>query len=374
MIPNRIATKLAVRLSKLSLQRPMYDIRSFTTNGGGKDDSEEDAFGINFEDGVDKTGPHESLPPLYQRDPATGRLTGEVVAELSPEDRKILQADPISNAERLSDRIDDHWKNIADEKDGIPTALSQLGRRVREQDLAMSTLGRSVEAQEAEEQLQGGNTIGRTDDRMSQALTPDEFKGFQEYMRKVHDTEIDESDMPVMENTKEHIVNSADDTELSLKWMTARAQRQMDDSIEDNPYSDLMPGDLSPTRLVNRKRAKQIPRRLLHHNNLPLLRTFLSPVGTIQHRVQTRLGTRDQRKISKLVKRARALGLIPFSGQFKVEEHGWVHSKDMKSSRPWEKELRRRGLVIRSNKKKKVESLDVPNPTEGVSQTSSQTA
>ncbi|OEU10576.1 hypothetical protein FRACYDRAFT_145650, partial [Fragilariopsis cylindrus CCMP1102] len=49
----------------------------------------------------------------------------------------------------------------------------------------------------------------------------------------------------------------------------------------------------------------------LHHNNLALLRRYITPSGQIMNRVQSRLGAKDQRKISKLIKRARHLGLIP---------------------------------------------------------------
>ncbi|ACI65625.1 predicted protein, partial [Phaeodactylum tricornutum CCAP 1055/1] len=50
----------------------------------------------------------------------------------------------------------------------------------------------------------------------------------------------------------------------------------------------------------------------LHHNNIPLLKSFLTPTGQIRNRVQTRLGARDQRRVTKLIKRARCLGLMPF--------------------------------------------------------------
>jgi hypothetical protein len=73
----------------------------------------------------------------------------------------------------------------------------------------------------------------------------------------------------------------------------------------------------------------------------------MTPTGQIRNRVQTRLGARDQRRVAKLVKRARALGLVPYTGQFKAEQHGWIHAKDMDEERDWEKELQKRGLVIK---------------------------
>jgi ribosomal protein S18 len=104
---------------------------------------------------------------------------------------------------------------------------------------------------------------------------------------------------------------------------------------------------MSPSNLVNRRQAKRIPKELIHHQNLYLLRTFLDPVtALIRPRVQTRLGARDQRKIAKMVKRARALGLIPNVGQFKVERTGWIHDPDIDLKRPWEVELEKAGLKL----------------------------
>jgi hypothetical protein len=77
------------------------------------------------------------------------------------------------------------------------------------------------------------------------------------------------------------------------------------------------------------------------------LQRFMTPTGQIRNRVQTRLGARDQRRVAKLVKRARALGLMPYSGQFKAEQHGWIHAKDMAEDKGWERELEKRGLVIK---------------------------
>jgi small subunit ribosomal protein S18 len=103
--------------------------------------------------------------------------------------------------------------------------------------------------------------------------------------------------------------------------------------------------DMSPTRLVNRKRAKPLPKEALNHNNLSLLRRYVSPCGRIRNRTQSRLGAKDQRKIAKLIKRARCLGLIPFIGQWNYEHHGNIYEHDIHEDREWEAELVRRGLV-----------------------------
>ena len=66
------------------------------------------------------------------------------------------------------------------------------------------------------------------------------------------------------------------------------------------------------------------------------------------NRVQSRLGAKDQRKIAKMIKRARHLGLLPMAGQFVVEAHGSIHEKDIDKDKQWEEELVRRGLVVKS--------------------------
>jgi small subunit ribosomal protein S18 len=123
----------------------------------------------------------------------------------------------------------------------------------------------------------------------------------------------------------------------------------MDDTKDDDPFSDLLPSDLTPAKLVNRRKAKAIPRQLLHHNNLALLRRYITPSGQIMNRVQSRLGAKDQRKVAKLIKRARAIGLIPTSGQFVVEAHGNIHEHDLQEDREWEQELARRGLIVKKD-------------------------
>jgi hypothetical protein len=58
------------------------------------------------------------------------------------------------------------------------------------------------------------------------------------------------------------------------------------------------------------------------------------------------LGAKDQRKVAKLIKRARHLGLIPHMGQWKFEDHGFFHDKTLEDEekRDWEIELEKRGL------------------------------
>ena len=318
---------------------------------------DEDPFGVHFADGEDGLGPER--PPIYKRDAATGRLTGEIEQELSEEDKRMLKASPWELDRTFIKRFGQHWKESGLDESGQTAELNKLGERVRQSEMGLNVLGRSAKAQASEETLDDGSKLGRDDTGFSQILTKPEFKSFSAYMKKKHKIEVDEEDLPVQEESRTGFSRQEEDpdsAELSLKWLTARAQRQMDATLDDNPYSDLMPGDLSPTRLVNRKTAKPLPIELLHHNNIPLLQRYMTPTSQIQNRVQSRLGARDQRKIRKLIKRARNLGLIPTVGQFKTEQHGWIHAKDIHQDRDWEEELVRRGLVIKRPDSKKEES------------------
>lgn len=208
-------------------------------------------------------------------------------------------------------------------------------------------------------------------------MTRSEFDAFQKFMKDKHNTEVTEEDIPVHDDdaaqkgrqsrwgksplddddihlqgiTAEEAVDP-DNPDLSLKWLTSRANWEVNRKYgEETPFDDMLPRDLNLSRIVNRKRAKILPRELLHHNNLALLRRYVSPAGQIMHRVRTRLGARDQRKVSKLIKRARNLGLIPHSGQFVIEDNGNIHEKDIHEMKPWEEELLRRGLTVAPKKK-----------------------
>ena len=40
------------------------------------------------------------------------------------------------------------------------------------------------------------------------------------------------------------------------------------------------------------------------------------------------------------------MGLLPYTGQFSTERHGWIHAPDIHEKRDWEEELEKRGLVV----------------------------
>ena len=306
--------RLARSFQRLSLRSTA--VRCFATGDEGKeketkkkenaatdvDLDAEDGFGVAFQDGAEGLGP--SLPPLYERDPTTGRWTSETLTEVSPETTQRLQANPLATERYLLSQIpDDDLAGFAD--------------RVRRNQQALNPIGRS--------------------DATTEALSPQEFEDFAAYLEQKYGKTLSRDELPVADGEA--------DSDADLTWLTARAQRQLYDDDADAEH--MTPSDLSPTRLVNRKRARPMPRSLLHHNHVPLLWRFCTPTGQIQSRVQTRLGARDQRKVAKLIKRARALGLLPYVGQCVVENHGVLY--DTKQKKPWEEELERRGLVLVRN-------------------------
>lgn len=335
-----VSSSLASRLSRLSVNTTKHhatsvsqSFRFFTTD----DKDEEDPFGLKFSEGKD-------LPPNYVRDKATGKFTGEVLREVSPEEERLLKLNDAGKERLLVERLTEKWNDDENGESAI-----ELAKQIADEDMALNTLGRSPKIQEMRGLRDDGEEEAYHDDTgFSQPLTPEEFKSFARYMKKEHDAHVSRSDIPVMNPTsKSDALVYDDNPDLDLRWMSTASQREMDGFDVIDPLADLMPHDMNPTRKVNRKKAKSIPKELLHHNNLGLLRRYVTPSGQIMNRAQSRLGAKDQRKIAKLIKRARALGLIPNMGQWKYENHGNMHEEDIDQERDWEKELERRGLVVK---------------------------
>jgi len=331
----------------------------FFSSGKGKNDNDDDPFGVHFQDGNDLGNLGPKSPPRYKRDAVTGKFTGEEEEELTEGEKKLLNMDALQEQEYLLDKVLNEWdldatKEGDDSAFPEPVKLSHLAKRIREDNAGMTTLGRSVESQSFRGKLEDGEDAYVDETGFSKPLSPEEFKVFQKHMKEDRDVHVSEDDVPVEPSNDDDVLGGyADTDELNTQWMSSSAMRFMDDTKDDDPFSDLLPSDLSPTLLVNRRKAKPIPKHLLHHNNLALLRRYITPSGQIMNRVQSRLGAKDQRKIAKLIKRARHLGLIPMSGQFVVEDHGTIHEKDIDENKDWEEELTRRGLVVNKKNQKK---------------------
>jgi small subunit ribosomal protein S18 len=124
----------------------------------------------------------------------------------------------------------------------------------------------------------------------------------------------------------------------NLAWVAQDVSLYSQDDI-------FMPPELSRVKKVNRRLATPLPKEFIHHNNLDLLRRYTTPGGQIKNRIQTRLGAKDQRKIAKLVKRARAMGLIPYSGQWKVKDDGDMFDPTLDQMKDWEQVYQDAGLI-----------------------------
>jgi small subunit ribosomal protein S18 len=324
--------------------RSVRTIRYFSDKGKGGDS--DDPFGVNYEDGEGKLGPKEDLPPRYVRDRATGKFTGEVEQDLTDEELNMFKMDDTDRHRIITERLVKQWNKAVDES-GDSEHQPDAARRIREEDMALNTLGRSVDAQSTKGITQDGEDAYEDKAGFSKPLSPNEFKSFQRFMQKDYKIDVDEDDIPV-QRTRDATPNftNADNEDLDMQWLTVAAQRVMSDQSDD-PFADLMPSDLNPARKVNNRKSKKISKKLLHHNNLAFLRRYVTPSGQIMNRVQSRLGAKEQRKVAKLIKRARHLGLIPFLGQWKYANHGDIYEKDIYEDKDWEKELTRRGLVIR---------------------------
>lgn len=314
----------------------------------------DDPFGLDYKDSTDVSsgniGQKDNLPPLYTRDADTGKFTGEIEAEMEEKDRELLHLSELDKERELTSRFlsskDDQMGNVA--------------QRIREEYMALNVLGRKT------------SNVPQSDDDVSAALSEEEMQSLEQFLKK----EYGPADAQTMldQNREGNLIATArkstnvrnqdsnedgdeENPDLDLKWMTSAAQKQMEDlgvhtsssEEEEDSFASLMPSDLNPARKVNRRLAQPTPKELLHHNNLSLLRRYVTPGGQIMNRVQSRLGAKDQRKIAKLIKRARHLGLIPYMGQWKTEDTGNIHESDIMKERDWEQELLQRGLIKRNS-------------------------
>ena len=307
--------------------------------------SEDDPFGVNYKDGEGNIGPSEELPPKLVRDRMTGKLTGVVEQTLTDQQKKLLEMDEIDSQKKMMDDLVESWVQSESDKIGDPIKQAQFASRIREETMALNVFGRSPEATSLQGKLDTGDDALYSD--LSSDLSPKEFKSLQKYMSREKDYELkrNHDDVPVKMSPYRESTYANPDPDLDLRWLSSGSHSEMDGGKVEDPFADLMPHDLNPARLVNREKAKQIPTELVHHNNIVLLRRYLTPGGQIMNRVQSRLGAKDQRKMSKLIKRARSLGLIPYMGQWKVENHGSIYDSDIFLKRKWEEELEDRGLV-----------------------------
>ncbi|MFL2695732.1 MAG: 30S ribosomal protein S18 [Gammaproteobacteria bacterium] len=61
-------------------------------------------------------------------------------------------------------------------------------------------------------------------------------------------------------------------------------------------------------------------KKVIDYKDPDTLKTFVSENGKIMSSRYTRLSAKEQRKLNKAIKRARLLGLLPFTDKHKIEE------------------------------------------------------
>lgn len=346
-----------------------------SSSSSGEDDKN---FFLNDEDSL-------PTPPSYVRDAVTGKWTDKTQAELSLEDRKLLKLDEVGKTEELMSRLEKQWGDAAaaansennsndnsdDDDDGFGTLHAEQRRvahRIQEEKLALGAIGRDPSLANTKSD-EGGDNKKEGEDK---PLSSREFQTLKNYASKEHNinpkefARLNANDpdlLPHNNVSSGRAEGNSDskqfyDADLDLAHLNPKLNKLAfsDDNVDHyDPFADLLPSDFNPTRKVNRKHAKLLPKELLHHNNLSLLRRYTTPGGKIMNRVQSRLGAKDQRKIAKLVKRARHLGLIPHIGQWKFEDHGNLHERGLSDAeadnvgggegkRDWEVDLEKRGL------------------------------
>lgn len=330
---DRLPVPVALRFNHFAVRH------ASSGNGGGKDDDdgveERDPFGVDYEDGDAGFGPDADLPPRYVRDPVSGKLTGETETDDVETTKTTNAADDDDGHDEatLARRLTTYWSEEAgngDDGDDGDEGAAAMARAVRRRRAALHAVGRAPS------------------DEVEAPLSRDEFEALREHAASRTGANVTENDLPLSSSSS----TSSDrrfDPDRDLSWIGAS------DADAFGDLETILPSDLTPPRRLNRREANPLPKELLHHNNVDLLRRYVTPGGQIMDRTRSKLGSKDQRKIAKLVKRARHLGLIPHVGQWKYEDHGDLFADDINEDREWEKELKRRGLDMERNVNKSEE-------------------
>ena len=66
--------------------------------------------------------------------------------------------------------------------------------------------------------------------------------------------------------------------------------------------------------------SEEKKKKVIDYKDPDTLKTFISENGKIMSSRYTRLTAKEQRKLNKAIKRARLLGLLPFTDKHKIEE------------------------------------------------------
>ena len=258
--------------------------RRFSSSSSGG--SGNDPYGVHFDDGENNLG---SMPD----------------DEMTSEEREFLNMSEEELSQRFVDEFEKTWTDEKREK----LVERVLSRRAEKARVGIENMPADEEWSKKKEKLMKDRAFLRDENNDDEQV-------------KLERTYSSSNELDFLEK---------DFDEDEFDWMKNAP-------VGDFPQED----DRLPNfktmgrRKVNRREAVPLPKETLHHNNLSLLRQYITPGGQIKNRIQTRLGAKDQRKIAKLIKRSRALGLIPHVGQFKVRNNGDIFAPDINEKKDWE--------------------------------------
>mmetsp|Transcript_9925 Transcript_9925/g.14851 ORF Transcript_9925/g.14851 Transcript_9925/m.14851 type:complete len:379 (-) Transcript_9925:205-1341(-) len=291
---------------------------SSSSGGDNNNNTTNDPFGVNFDDG------EENLGPVSDSTAADDKYAG-----LTEEEKQYLS---LSEEERevklFAQQFEETWtpekrKRLAERVQSRQAEKARIGRENAPKDWSPVKEYMESKGEKWSEDMQ------RRKERRIQSEIEARKKQLEEQGKDWETEKIYDDWVPPSARGEPEIF------EGDLNWM---AKAPSLSSYEDDDESvDL--SQYGGRKKVNCKQAVPIPKEELHHNNLALLRKYITPGGQIKPRIQTRLGAKDQRKISKLIKRSRALGLIPTTGNFKVRDNGDVFADDLDEPLQWEVQL-----------------------------------
>lgn len=314
------------------------------SNDGGNDDP----YGLHYLDGEEGLGPEEKLPPRYMRDPRTGfMISGQTYNELTSRDKILLNMTREETIDVIQKQVEESLSKQKEEKltDRVLSFEAEKAEAVREN---------HPDRKEWEKlKKKYFYLLKQKEKRIEEKIFEKKNRNMTEPERKyqklleTHDLLCDDDDKQEEENYNNTISledMAHPDKRPSNPWAAENLAWVAQD-VNFSQEEIYMPPELSRARKLNRKLATPIPKELIHHNNLDLLRRYVTPGGQIKNRIQSRLGAKDQRKISKLVKRARAIGLIPYVGQWKVQDDGDLFDPSLDDKKDWEKVYEHAGLL-----------------------------
>ena len=352
------------------------------TNSGRRDHVQNDPYGVHYHDGDQGVGPEEQLPPRYKRDPTTGLTTAAYHTELTSEDQRLLKLTRREKVQIYQKRVEESFLDVSSTTSNVKE--QRLLDAISSDDKEKSTAIRERHPDRKEWEKLRKRYFYMLKEREKRArerfyekkqrhMTEPEKK-YRTFLQSqgLIDDEEEEEDKNI---EKEEDEEGVEDTFYGVPTYESKKQERQQqeqqklehmehpDKFPSNPWEDenlawvaqdvslysqddiFMPPELSRLKKVNRKLATPIPKGLLHHNNLDLLRRCSTPGGQIKNRIHTRLGAKDQRKIAKLIKRARAMGLIPYSGQWKVKDDGDMFDPTLDQKKDWEQVYEDAGLI-----------------------------